>query len=1030
MGLSRKLGGAGTTSRALDLPSHHVDYTWSTQSYTIRDILTKFRLPCVVQCSGDAGTVLWADFRFDMRQPLLLHAARTVRKMHARSLQVLEPSGQLQEFGPPLAIPEDYDGWFFPVGRSQDPTDLPRHTRVEGVAGSPARQFLVTTTLPAFRPAKGPGSGPGGAKHVQHEVSIGEVLTKAGVTKGDPSVPPASPTALMQRSRQSLRCVDENQHEVVIPFHHRALLFDVAESYGPPQSSGVSLGAADLQATVPSSPGVVHTNTIVTVGNKYLPRIFRHVLGELPALAQTFTGLLRCYSVFTEETVMAAAMCGSNLYSMTQESSCLELATDSSAKFKIALNASELKKTHQYALALRTCEEQAPSYVRAIKTSFTVQPVLSELEDVDMSLYDTSQARSEERPHVGSTKTQSSVPTSSVHSVAQNENSFTDALRLGGEHEAIDPRSDATEQTDDVGDNESVMTDDVPNSVMDTASQSDATDFLYSDVSDAGEVEANSEFDISWSLLKRARSFSGSASSLTDDSATSSTATDSESEDSIVAQESLDSSVSHDSTLTKETTSTASEDTVVFRASAPSPVYANVPKKLSVYNSEQNGDGSRVTEPPEVPSIVQPNSIYVNSVDSTVLGNSVGSTMFDNSVRSVWNITPTVDGQHAGNVNYTTDERGSVLVPGDDSRGAANPIWWGDVLDSAHQDISQTSVDSRQRDSAVDQCGFSSLERSLENMEKPVAKHHPQLSLAPSFDGPTGLQSTHASHSLLSSKLSVRSEGSAQDLVIQRLERALNEASDFLNSTGPPSPPPALPPRKGKPFGVNIHQVGSSGQDGAGSKNSLQVAPPCDVNVESGLSGTSPTVGSSLMAHTPLSASASNQSLPDHHTFPPLDHQALSLHDDKTQSNISSDFGYEHSNQGKTAHWQSVSHLDSDQGAHREDAQQEEGQIDLDFVKTLGDRLMAVSRKSSLPKYQRLQPDVLMQSEDQEESRQFRKKQHRAVPRSMAQDGAVSHDGEEADAANSRFTGNWDCVESRQREAILTDLDLLEEEVV
>lgn len=78
----------------------------------MREILGRFRLPCVVKCSGDAGAVLWADFRFDMRQPLLLHAARTVRKVHARSLKSMSagPPGDLVEYGPPLVIPEDYDG--------------------------------------------------------------------------------------------------------------------------------------------------------------------------------------------------------------------------------------------------------------------------------------------------------------------------------------------------------------------------------------------------------------------------------------------------------------------------------------------------------------------------------------------------------------------------------------------------------------------------------------------------------------------------------------------------------------------------------------------------------------------------------------------------------------------------------------------------------------------------------------------------------------------------------------------------------
>lgn len=108
MGLSRKLGG-GASPRA-ELPPESVTYTWSTQSYTLREILARFQLPCVVQCAGDAEPVLWTDFTFNVSQPLLLLEARTVRKIHARSLTAGSQPGELEEFGPPLAIPEDYDG--------------------------------------------------------------------------------------------------------------------------------------------------------------------------------------------------------------------------------------------------------------------------------------------------------------------------------------------------------------------------------------------------------------------------------------------------------------------------------------------------------------------------------------------------------------------------------------------------------------------------------------------------------------------------------------------------------------------------------------------------------------------------------------------------------------------------------------------------------------------------------------------------------------------------------------------------------
>nr|KAG5705321.1 hypothetical protein BaRGS_010772 [Batillaria attramentaria] len=554
----------------------------------MREILTRFQLPCVVQCQGDAGTVLWAHFRFDMRQPLLLHAARTVRKVHARSLKVDGSTGQVEEFGPPLAIPEDYDGWFFPVNK-KDPTILPRHTRIEGVAASNSRKFLVTTSLPAFTPRKGPENGP---KHVPHEVTIGEVLTKVGVIKGDPAGGgSASPSALVQRSRQSLRCVDESQHEVIIPFNHRALLFDVAENYGRSLGSqnslknapggggcevrGGSVGELQNETPGPSVPGVVSTCTVVNAGNSCLPRVFRHVLGDPPALTEVFTGLLRCYSVFTEETVMAATMSRTNLASYAEVSSCLELATDSAARFNIALNASDLKKTNQYNAALRTCEEQAPSYVRAIKTSFTVQPVVSDLEDVDFSLYESLKP----------------VKTHSYTSLSGDSASDTDAgdEAVGsGEGDYVNIASlnrktvdGDTAPPDDC--NESVTTDDLDYaSAVETTSVSDAQSCDIASMSDVVEVEANSEFDISWGQLRRARSFTGSISSENSDSSHSQTihSDSEESEDSMVVKDD-NSSISQDSFINMDDNSSTSQDTVVLRQSrVPStqgPAYANDP---------------------------------------------------------------------------------------------------------------------------------------------------------------------------------------------------------------------------------------------------------------------------------------------------------------------------------------------------------------------------------------------------------------------------------------------------------------------
>ena len=49
MGLSRKLGASGP--RTVEAEGTAVPYKWSTQTYTIAELLAKFKLPCVVQCA-------------------------------------------------------------------------------------------------------------------------------------------------------------------------------------------------------------------------------------------------------------------------------------------------------------------------------------------------------------------------------------------------------------------------------------------------------------------------------------------------------------------------------------------------------------------------------------------------------------------------------------------------------------------------------------------------------------------------------------------------------------------------------------------------------------------------------------------------------------------------------------------------------------------------------------------------------------------------------------------------------------------
>ncbi|CAL1544274.1 unnamed protein product [Lymnaea stagnalis] len=355
MGLSKKLG--AITQRVTGPDSRDVPYKWSNQTYTVQEILHKFKLPCVVQCATEACTVLWSDFQFDLRQPLLFYSRRTVQKVHAISLKADPTNSEtLDEIGPPLAIPADYEGWFgaTPKGINK----IKRHLRIEAVANSAARRFLVTTQCPAFTSSRAPD---GSFEYVPHDVMPGEVLKKVCVMEGSPGDPDAP--QILKDHGPCLECLDEKDEDVVIPLSRRVMCYELAEEY-PDDGERVFRIAAPM-----------------TTGSSKFPRIFQLIHGEPPVLKYAFTGMIRCYSVFTEETILAATL-------DDPKSICLELATDSVARFRIGLNDAAIKRTCEYNNANQICDSFGPKFLTAIKVSFSLKPEFVGQDDVEMSSND------------------------------------------------------------------------------------------------------------------------------------------------------------------------------------------------------------------------------------------------------------------------------------------------------------------------------------------------------------------------------------------------------------------------------------------------------------------------------------------------------------------------------------------------------------------------------------------------------------------------------------------------------------------
>ncbi|KAK0069775.1 hypothetical protein Bpfe_000952 [Biomphalaria pfeifferi] len=355
MGLSKKLG--VWSQKTFQGGSQEVVYKWSNQAYTLGEVIRNFKLPCVVQCDTDPCCVLWSDFQFDLCQPLLLYSTRSTQKVHAISVHE-EPSKQiLEELDPPLAIPRDFEGWF--AARPKGVDKLKVHKTIEDVVNSTAIRFLVTSKCSAFTTIKSVG---GSFQYKEREITPGEIFRKVCVMRNEPVNDALA--ELIKDYGPCLACLDEKDDDILIPLANETLCYDLAEMY--PEMGDQ----------------IFRISSLIDGGNSKLPRLLQLIYGDPPVLNYSFTGMLRCYSIFTEETILAAIL-------NPDKSMCLELTTDSVTKFRLALNESAIKKTIEYTNTFHLCDSFGSKFLTAIKVSFSLKPSLSDSQELTIASGDS-----------------------------------------------------------------------------------------------------------------------------------------------------------------------------------------------------------------------------------------------------------------------------------------------------------------------------------------------------------------------------------------------------------------------------------------------------------------------------------------------------------------------------------------------------------------------------------------------------------------------------------------------------------------
>lgn len=345
-----------TDNQAADLSNMQ----WSSQSYTLKDIVDNFKLPLVVKCSDTTCTVNHGDFQFDLGESILLHSRKWTRKIKVSCLQRDAASGQITEIQPHYIIPEEHEGWFqiidSPVEKATPDTTL------ETVVESAAEQFLSAKSLSCLSLVTSDKESP---SFVRRHIDSGEVFTVRGLyqEEGEQRVQIRNVYKEIQNHGHAqstpkfLVCTDEKDDHVLIDTSQKGCFYRIFERE---ENGRGLLGAEDL----------------IDKSDKF-PLLIRHVFGELPIVTSSYSSVMKCIDVVQEESALAATL-------LSQSPTLLELQCKSPIRFKICLNEALLKNSESCTEALQMCQTEGNDFLSGIKIAFTIQKQCSgSLENIE-----------------------------------------------------------------------------------------------------------------------------------------------------------------------------------------------------------------------------------------------------------------------------------------------------------------------------------------------------------------------------------------------------------------------------------------------------------------------------------------------------------------------------------------------------------------------------------------------------------------------------------------------------------------------
>ena len=181
----------------------------------------------------------------------------------------------------------------------------------------------------------------------------GEVLRKTGVQKLNRLLLPEPERSTCTDDR-FLMCIDERDCELFVPVSQTGLFYEVSDgNFSKSENSVVQI--SDVLDELVEFPLYV-----------------RHILGDPPPISKLYLPSLKLVRVNEEETVMGSTL------ECDDDKLPLEIQTNSSVRFEIALNTPMLQSSNGYIEALDLCNSVNQNYVSEMKLAVNFKMADSE----------------------------------------------------------------------------------------------------------------------------------------------------------------------------------------------------------------------------------------------------------------------------------------------------------------------------------------------------------------------------------------------------------------------------------------------------------------------------------------------------------------------------------------------------------------------------------------------------------------------------------------------------------------------------